>query len=178
MTTATSLPKKAQLKCSLCSYGKLGKMNPFWRKYFSDGLVQPPTRLKATSWPQAAGSNATTFRQSFRQNLLQAYSLSQKCRRLVSREEGRNRIPTKRIPGVFGWYDWRWLKMEISAFLIKGSYNSNQMSLPLSSADLSKGQRLILGIKKAIAQAFPLSNSASFTLELPFNRKREYLVKL
>ena len=24
---------------------KLGKMNPFWRAYFSDGLVQPPTSL-------------------------------------------------------------------------------------------------------------------------------------
>ena len=23
--------------------GKLGKMNPFWRSYFSNGLVQPPT---------------------------------------------------------------------------------------------------------------------------------------
>ena len=25
--------------------GSLGKMNPFWRAYFSDGLVQPPTSL-------------------------------------------------------------------------------------------------------------------------------------
>ena len=25
----------------------LGKMNPFWRSYFSNGLVQPPTRLYA-----------------------------------------------------------------------------------------------------------------------------------
>ena len=28
----------------LCSPRKLGKMIPFWRAYFSDGLVQPPTR--------------------------------------------------------------------------------------------------------------------------------------
>jgi len=27
----------------LCSPLKLGKMNPIWRAYFSDGLVQPPT---------------------------------------------------------------------------------------------------------------------------------------
>ena len=26
-----------------CSPWKLGKMNPFWRAYFSKGLVQPPT---------------------------------------------------------------------------------------------------------------------------------------
>ena len=31
----------------------LGKMNPFWRAYFSDGLVQPPTRITyvtVTTW--------------------------------------------------------------------------------------------------------------------------------
>ena len=32
-----------QLKYFLFSPRKLGKMNPFWRAYFSDGLVQPPT---------------------------------------------------------------------------------------------------------------------------------------
>ena len=30
-------------KYSLCSTLFKGKMNPFWRAYFSDGLVQPPT---------------------------------------------------------------------------------------------------------------------------------------
>ena len=29
----------------LFSPRNLGKMNPFWRAYFSNGLVQPPTRL-------------------------------------------------------------------------------------------------------------------------------------
>ena len=33
-----------QLKYFLFSPQKLGKMNPFWRAYFSNGLVQPPTR--------------------------------------------------------------------------------------------------------------------------------------
>ena len=33
-----------QLKYFLFSPRKLGKMNPFWRAYFSKGLVQPPTR--------------------------------------------------------------------------------------------------------------------------------------
>ena len=33
-----------QLKYFLCSPRTLGKMNPFWRAYFSNGLVQPPTR--------------------------------------------------------------------------------------------------------------------------------------
>ena len=33
-----------QLNYFLCSTRNLGKMNPFWRAYFSDGLVQPPTR--------------------------------------------------------------------------------------------------------------------------------------
>jgi len=32
-----------QLKYFLCSPRKLGKMNPFWRAYFSTGSVQPPT---------------------------------------------------------------------------------------------------------------------------------------
>ena len=31
------------LKYFLCSPRNLGKMNPFWRAYFSKGLVQPPT---------------------------------------------------------------------------------------------------------------------------------------
>ena len=33
-----------QLNYCLFSTRKLGKMNPFWRAYFSNGLVQPPTR--------------------------------------------------------------------------------------------------------------------------------------
>ena len=32
-----------QLKYFLCSSQNLGKMNPFWRAYFSNGLVKPPT---------------------------------------------------------------------------------------------------------------------------------------
>ena len=31
-------------RCFICT-PKLGEMNPIWRAYFSDGLVQPPTRL-------------------------------------------------------------------------------------------------------------------------------------
>ena len=34
-----------QLNLFLVSPRKLGKMNPFWRAYFSNGLVQPPTRI-------------------------------------------------------------------------------------------------------------------------------------
>ena len=34
-----------QLKEFLFSPRKLGKMNPFWLAYFSDGLVQPPTSI-------------------------------------------------------------------------------------------------------------------------------------
>ena len=34
-----------QLKHFLCSSRSLGKMNPFWRAYFSKGLVQPPTSV-------------------------------------------------------------------------------------------------------------------------------------
>ena len=32
---------------------KLGKMNPFWRAYFSKGLVQPPTRKILKKCPQS-----------------------------------------------------------------------------------------------------------------------------
>ena len=35
-----------QLKYFLCSPRTLGKMNPFWRAYFSNGLVQPPSRFQ------------------------------------------------------------------------------------------------------------------------------------
>ena len=38
-----SLTRWWQLKYFLCSPLILGKMNPFWRAYFSKGLVQPPT---------------------------------------------------------------------------------------------------------------------------------------
>ena len=34
-----------QLKYFLFSSRKLGKMNPIWRAYFSNGLVQPPPRF-------------------------------------------------------------------------------------------------------------------------------------
>ena len=34
-----------QLKYFLFSPWKLGKMNPVWRAYFSNGVVQPPSRL-------------------------------------------------------------------------------------------------------------------------------------
>ena len=44
---APLLPRWWQLKYGLCSPRKLGKMNPFWRAYFSNGLVQPPTSY----WP-------------------------------------------------------------------------------------------------------------------------------
>ena len=33
----------------LCSPRNLGKMNPFWRAYFSNGLVQPPTSSECHS---------------------------------------------------------------------------------------------------------------------------------
>ena len=36
---------------SLCSPQTLGKMNPIWRTYFSDGLVQPPTLVIYSIWP-------------------------------------------------------------------------------------------------------------------------------
>ena len=40
-----SISRWWQLKHCLFSPRKLGKMNPFWRSYFSDGLVQPPTKF-------------------------------------------------------------------------------------------------------------------------------------
>ena len=44
-TQGITSPRWWQLKYFLCSSLKLEKMNPFWRAYFSDGLVQPPTRI-------------------------------------------------------------------------------------------------------------------------------------
>ena len=35
-----------QLKHCLFSSRTLGKINPFWRAYFSDGLVQPPIKME------------------------------------------------------------------------------------------------------------------------------------
>ena len=37
-----------QLKYLLLSPRTLGKMNPIWRAYFSDGLVQPPTSISCS----------------------------------------------------------------------------------------------------------------------------------
>ena len=46
-----------QLKYVLFSPRKLGKMNPFWRAYFSKGLVQPPTTT--THCNQKLGGSTT-----------------------------------------------------------------------------------------------------------------------
>ena len=45
-----SQPSWWQLKYVLFSPPKLGKMNPFWRAYFSKGLVQPPTIPTGARW--------------------------------------------------------------------------------------------------------------------------------
>ena len=59
-----------QLKYFLFSPRKLGKMNPFWRAYFSTGLVQPPTRTVADKvfymylepkWPLNNASKRRSF---------------------------------------------------------------------------------------------------------------------
>ena len=39
-------PSWWQLTYFSCSPRKFGKMNPIWWAYFSDGLVQPPTRIR------------------------------------------------------------------------------------------------------------------------------------
>ena len=98
----------------ICSSRKLGKMNPFWRTYFSDGgLVQPPTRWRPSNIMATSSrvENSTTFRQSFRQNLLQAYTLSQKCRRLVKGGGSGIESQQKDSPVFSGGMiedDWRW----------------------------------------------------------------------
>ena len=42
--TTIDIPRWWQLKYFFNVHPYLGKMNPFWRAYFSKGLVQPPTR--------------------------------------------------------------------------------------------------------------------------------------
>ena len=47
-----------QLKYFLFPPRSLGKMNPFWRAYFSIGLVQPPTRFpKLVTFPSSVGGH-------------------------------------------------------------------------------------------------------------------------
>ena len=51
-----------QLKCFLSSPRKLGKMNPFWRAYFSKGLVQPPSSTDSlSSVPAFPGSFCSSW---------------------------------------------------------------------------------------------------------------------
>ena len=47
---APSMTRWWQLEYSLCSPRNLGEMNPIWRAYYSDGLVQPPTSNRKKSY--------------------------------------------------------------------------------------------------------------------------------